>query len=137
MSRGFSQGMALRILRRDNYTCTYCGNIANEVDHVIPYSKGGITTEDNGVACCNSCNMKKKGSLIEEYIVKGLVHLARAGRDINWIDSLYKDKLYRMTHAQEYALRIMLQSELSRSEISSVLNISKDTLEHIIGELEL
>src|SRR5690606_40909870 len=31
------------ILKRDNYTCKYCQNVGGilEIDHVIPFSKGG------------------------------------------------------------------------------------------------
>jgi len=137
MARGFSQSVALDILRRDSYNCIYCGSIASVVDHVITYSKGGLTTKQNGAACCKSCNTKKKGKLSEEYLVKGLVHLVRSGEDISWVDNLYTDKLYRMSHAQEYALRLLLQSKLSRSEISFLLDIDRDILEKMIGEMEL
>jgi hypothetical protein len=51
----------LQVLRRDAYTCAYCGtHDANEVDHIWPYSKGGEDTLDNLVACCRSCNIRKK-----------------------------------------------------------------------------
>ena len=50
----------LQVLRRDAYTCTYCNDVANEVDHVWPYSKGGEDTLDNLVACCRRCNILKK-----------------------------------------------------------------------------
>ena len=53
----------LQVLRRDAYTCTYCGMPdANEVDHVYPKSRGGEDTLDNLVACCRTCNIKKKDS---------------------------------------------------------------------------
>jgi len=35
---------------------------ANEVDHVYPKSRGGEDTLDNLVACCRTCNIKKKDS---------------------------------------------------------------------------
>lgn len=50
----------LLVLRRDSYTCTYCGDVANEVDHVHPRSKGGTDDIDNLVACCRTCNIRKK-----------------------------------------------------------------------------
>ena len=40
-----------RILRRDQYTCNYCGQEADTVDHVIPRRLGGLDTDDNLVAC--------------------------------------------------------------------------------------
>jgi len=51
------------ILMRDRYTCQYCQKVLNTgdltLDHVIPRSRGGETTWENLVACCNPCNNKK------------------------------------------------------------------------------
>ncbi|MFX9212936.1 HNH endonuclease, partial [Acinetobacter baumannii] len=40
------------ILRRDRYTCQYCGRQGGEltVDHVLPRSRGGRSTWENLVA---------------------------------------------------------------------------------------
>jgi hypothetical protein len=55
-----------RIKERDNYTCTYCSvslavepHLLLEVDHIVPVSKGGLTTEDNLQALCWRCNRTK------------------------------------------------------------------------------
>lgn len=47
------------VLRRDNYTCAYCGRSANTVDHVLPRKLGGESTWENSVAACFDCNQKK------------------------------------------------------------------------------
>jgi hypothetical protein len=49
----------IRVLKRDNYTCAYCGLEANQVDHIIPRSAGGSHDLDNLVACCKPCNTRK------------------------------------------------------------------------------
>ncbi len=49
----------LEVLQRDGYICTYCGQDANSVDHVIPRSAGGDHSLANLVACCLKCNGKK------------------------------------------------------------------------------
>lgn len=56
---------------RDNYTCKSCGlsineekNLLLEIDHIIPLSKGGITSENNLQTLCWRCN-RSKGSRIE------------------------------------------------------------------------
>lgn len=56
------------ILQRDNYTCQHCGlsiyqepNLLLEIDHIIPISKGGLTTENNLRVLCWKCN-RAKGS---------------------------------------------------------------------------
>jgi 5-methylcytosine-specific restriction endonuclease McrA len=56
----------ISILRRDNYTCAYCGRRANTVDHINPKSKGGGEEESNLVACCKRCNMAKTNRTMEQ-----------------------------------------------------------------------
>ena len=51
----------LQVLRRDAYTCAYCGiSPVNQVDHVWPRSRGGEDTLDNLVAACEPCNYAKR-----------------------------------------------------------------------------
>lgn len=59
-----------KIKNRDNYTCKNCGiserdekHLLLEIDHIIPLSKGGITSEDNLQTLCWKCN-RSKGSRI-------------------------------------------------------------------------
>lgn len=47
------------ILARDGYTCSYCGDFGNTVDHIIPKSKGGLSTWGNLTTACKDCNGKK------------------------------------------------------------------------------
>ena len=61
-----SPSMKLRVLVRDNYTCRSCGKnpITNpglplDVDHTLPFSKGGSCTFDNYEIKCASCNRGK------------------------------------------------------------------------------
>jgi hypothetical protein len=49
------------ILRRDNYTCAYCGRTAKTIDHVKPRCQGGLSTWENTVAACLDCNARKGG----------------------------------------------------------------------------
>lgn len=53
------QQIRLRVLARDNYTCSYCHGPATEVDHIVGRAKGGADTEENCVACCHRCNQEK------------------------------------------------------------------------------
>lgn len=50
----------LQVLRRDAYTCAYCGDAANEVDHVIAKVRGGEDVLHNLVAACRACNLRKR-----------------------------------------------------------------------------
>ena len=53
------------ILKRDNFTCQYCGRKAPEVvleiDHIIPVSKGGTDAPSNLKTVCRECNRQKLG----------------------------------------------------------------------------
>ena len=45
---------------RDDHTCQYCGAPAENVDHVLPRSRGGGHEWENVVAACRRCNSRKK-----------------------------------------------------------------------------
>ena len=48
------------VFARDGWTCQYCGSRSNlTVDHVIPRSKGGLSSWENIVASCAPCNRRK------------------------------------------------------------------------------
>lgn len=56
------------VLRRDNYTCQYCGKKVPHltIDHIIPRSRGGEYKWSNLVAACPSCNHRKGGRTLEQ-----------------------------------------------------------------------
>jgi 5-methylcytosine-specific restriction endonuclease McrA len=54
-----SRSQWLEVMRRDSYTCQYCGRQAAELDHVVPWGKGGLTIASNLVAACQFCNRQK------------------------------------------------------------------------------
>ena len=55
-----SQSRRLRILRRDGWSCRYCGGGGPfQIDHVTPVAHGGSTTDHNLVTACEKCNQRK------------------------------------------------------------------------------
>ncbi len=58
------------ILLRDRNCCQYCQVVltAGELtlDHVMPRSRGGLSTWENLVACCHDCNRRKGNQLLHE-----------------------------------------------------------------------
>ena len=92
---------------RDEFCCQYCGSRGDlTFDHVLPRSRGGVTSWDNVVAACSPCNLKKANKMLRQ---SGL-HLRRpphqptaeemqnAGRRFppnylhgSWMDFLYWD----------------------------------------------
>jgi 5-methylcytosine-specific restriction endonuclease McrA len=57
--------LRLRILARDA-----CGDTANEVDHIVPLKRGGSDDTDNLVACCRSCNIRKKDTSVGVFLAR-------------------------------------------------------------------
>lgn len=56
------------VLRRDNYTCQYCGQhtAVLTIDHIVPRHLGGEYTWQNLVTACPACNHRKGGRMLEQ-----------------------------------------------------------------------
>lgn len=70
-----SRRLRFEILRRDGFTCRYCGasapDVLLEVDHVIPEALGGSSEPTNLATSCEACNGGKSAtpphaSLVED-----------------------------------------------------------------------
>jgi len=69
----FQKSLRLRfeILKRDNFTCQYCGRnpkqdkVKLQIDHIIPKSKGGNDNPSNLITACLECNQGKKDIILE------------------------------------------------------------------------
>jgi 5-methylcytosine-specific restriction endonuclease McrA len=61
------------VLERDYFTCHYCGQEANTIDHLIPISKNGTDDASNCVAACTQCNSSKRDRIAPTFF-------ERAGR---------------------------------------------------------
>lgn len=62
-----------RILKRDNFTCQYCGrsprkdkDVVLQVDHIIPVSRGGGWGDENMITSCRECNLGKGDMVLGE-----------------------------------------------------------------------
>jgi 5-methylcytosine-specific restriction endonuclease McrA len=54
------------IFVRDHHRCQYCGSGAENIDHVVPRSRGGEHVWENVVASCRRCNAQKEDHLLSE-----------------------------------------------------------------------
>jgi hypothetical protein len=60
----------MRLFRRDNYMCLYCGEVLPprllSRDHVVPVSEGGRDEWENVVSACRPCNHRKDNHSLEK-----------------------------------------------------------------------
>jgi 5-methylcytosine-specific restriction endonuclease McrA len=69
-NRDPSLRLRFRVLKRDNFSCRACGTspalkpgLSLHVDHVMPWSLGGETVEENLQTLCEPCNLGKSNVL--------------------------------------------------------------------------
>lgn len=79
--------LRFEILRRDDYTCRYCGATAPDVrltvDHVVPRALGGTDTPDNLAASCSDCNAGKASLGPSESVVEQV-----SAKNLEWAQAL-------------------------------------------------
>ena len=68
------------VFARDEWRCQYCGSPAENLDHVIPKSRGGTHTWDNVVAACRRCNSRKENRSVHDAGLR-LARIPRAPAD--------------------------------------------------------
>jgi 5-methylcytosine-specific restriction endonuclease McrA len=55
------------ILARDGFRCQYCGTSRHlTLDHIVPRSRGGVSSWENIVTSCAPCNVRKGACLPSE-----------------------------------------------------------------------
>ncbi len=66
--KGLPARIRFEVLQRDGFKCRYCGKVAAEtelqVDHLVPFEKGGTDTDENLVTACSDCNRGKSNSVV-------------------------------------------------------------------------
>lgn len=70
--RSILLSLRYKVLCRDNFRCVICGaspakdvSVELHVDHIFPWSRGGMNVEENLRALCSKCNLGK-GDKIED-----------------------------------------------------------------------
>lgn len=95
------------VFLRDRFQCQYCGCDKDlTFDHVVPRSKGGITSWENVITACAPCNLRKANKTLKQVgmsarskAIQPTVHeLHNNGRYFppnylheSWMDYLYWD----------------------------------------------
>lgn len=89
------------VLRRDNYTCRYCGgrapNVALTVDHVVPTALGGSDDPSNLVTACAECNSGKSSTGPDERTVADV-----SGDAVRWAKAMMQaEEVVRAQYAAD------------------------------------
>jgi 5-methylcytosine-specific restriction endonuclease McrA len=66
------------IFQKNNFKCVYCGDKGEEIEHIIPKSKGGTNSVRNLTLSCRKCNIEKGTLSLKSFgkkIGKDLSHL--------------------------------------------------------------
>ncbi len=66
-----SDSLRYDVMKRDGFRCVLCGRDASDgvklhVDHIIPVSKGGLSTMENLRTLCEDCNRGKRDKYDEQ-----------------------------------------------------------------------
>jgi 5-methylcytosine-specific restriction endonuclease McrA len=72
------------VFARDGHRCQYCDRAAENIDHVVPRSRGGPHAWENVVASCRACNSRKEDRLLSEAGLR-LPHPPREPKANLWI----------------------------------------------------
>ena len=62
--RHIPHSVVSEVYRRDGARCVICGSTENlQLDHIIPFSKGGADTAENLQILCQKCNLEKSNKI--------------------------------------------------------------------------
>lgn len=101
--------------------CEYCGQLGTEVDHVIPFSRGGGLDLENLAAACSICNSEKSSYTVKEWAEK------RIDEGKPWpIPHL----IYRVSE-----LCYQVKRQLSKEDFEAVV-ASESLIEDVFGGVE-
>lgn len=120
MRKTLSKSLRFEILKRDEFTCQYCGGkppgVVLQVDHVVPVASGGENELDNLVASCYECNAGKKARLLGDVRpVPEVPEGRQEGSETLKKLKAYREYLSRKTEQDEDVMGVLLErwSELS------------------------
>ena len=69
MREQIKKGQRFDILKRDGFTCQYCGRkppvVILHVDHILAVALGGSNDDDNLLTSCSDCNLGKSAKPVD------------------------------------------------------------------------
>lgn len=122
-----------RILKRDNFTCQYCGRkppeVKLEIDHILPKSKNGGDDDSNLTTSCRQCNIGKSNLYYDD---KNVVEVAIK----KILNKKHKMVLLRYKQRHKRLIMLLVQNRKYLSITDFINEAIKEKLEKEFGSLE-
>ena len=67
------------IFKKNSYQCVYCGEKGEEIEHIVPKSKGGTNSVQNLTLSCRKCNVSKDNLSLKAFGKK-------VGKDFTYLE---------------------------------------------------
>jgi hypothetical protein len=87
-----------RVLKRDNQVCSVCNSPVRdedvEFDHVIPWSKGGSSEDNNIRLLCRPCNRRRRAEFEDKFLVDGFTEHLSGPMDLGFVTGLQQIVLF-------------------------------------------
>jgi len=104
MGKSFSDTKKQRIYDKSGGKCWYCGEKAEQIDHVHPVLLGGKNNDDNLVPVCLWCNKSKRATPLELWRQRLALRSGLAFTENQrhyWGNEIPQDKPYRFWFERE------------------------------------
>jgi hypothetical protein len=92
ISREIPRPVQFRVMKRENQICGSCGNPVQDgdihFDHIIPFSKGGSSEENNIRLLCDICNQKRGNRFEAEHLVTNFTEHTQQHLDLGILELL-------------------------------------------------
>ena len=139
-----SKAVRHEILKRDSFTCQYCGksapDVVLEIEHIIPVSKGGDNETLNLITACFDCNRGKGNKLLSDDTMikkqkKQLKELNERKEQLKLLIEWKKELLTIENQSVEYAVEYW-NTRISGTK-ACLTEIGKNTVKKMIMEFGL
>ena len=115
----------LYVLKRDRYTCVFCGKITKYLCHDLTPCRGGVTKTENLLTCCRSCSWKKGEATAKEFREE----LERKGQAGLKGDESFKVRVKKLIEERKSAS--MVPRQLGMFTEKMTLNLNKEVKEEL------
>lgn len=135
--RSLNESQKEKIFDRDSWICQYCGDRANNVDHIIPWAYTRDNTKENLVASCQLCNLiagsKTFDSFQEKklYILNRLLKILGRANQVVWTKTELSEIHGRLRKfVRENS--IIVETEEEKTHIEIILRKKRESISEYI-----